>query len=97
MSTIEQASGKPISFSSQALAAGLLASIVGFASTFALVIKALMTVGATQAEAASGLMALSIIMGLGGILLSIRTRMPVSVAWANDPRGRPKAARRTQA
>ena len=65
-----------------AIAAGTLAAFVGFASSFAVVIHGLKAVGASEAEAASGLMALSIAMGLGGIVLSLKTRMPVSVAWS---------------
>ncbi|MBL8671401.1 MAG: benzoate/H(+) symporter BenE family transporter [Alphaproteobacteria bacterium] len=65
-----------------AVFAGLLAAFVGFASSFAVVVKGLTAVGASQAEAASGLMALSIAMGLAGIVLSLRTRMPISVAWS---------------
>lgn len=70
------------SFSVQALAAGLLAAFVGFASSFAVIIQGLTTVGASQAEAASGLMALSISMGVCAIWLSLRTRLPISVAWS---------------
>src|SRR5690606_22390435 len=65
-----------------AFAAGLLAAFVGFASSFAVVIAGLRGVGASQAEAASGLMALSVSMGLCAIVLSFRTRMPVSIAWS---------------
>ena len=64
------------------LAAGLLAAFVGFASTFAVVLRGFSAVGATPEQAASGLMASSIAMGIGGIWLSLRTRMPVSVAWS---------------
>ncbi len=64
------------------LAAGLLASFVGFSSSFAVVLQGFYAVGATPAQAASGLMVLAIAMGLGGIWLSLRTRMPVSVAWS---------------
>jgi benzoate membrane transport protein len=70
------------SFSVQALAAGLLAAFVGFASSFAVIIQGLTAVGASQAEAASGLMALSISMGVCAIWLSLRTRLPISVAWS---------------
>ena len=70
------------SFSVQALAAGLLAAFVGFASSFAVIIQGLTTVGASQAEAASGLMALSISMGVCAVWLSLRTRLPISVAWS---------------
>ena len=64
------------------LAAGLLAAFVGFASSFAVVLRGLTAAGASPAQAASGLMALAVAMGLCGILLSLRTRMPVSVAWS---------------
>jgi benzoate membrane transport protein len=69
-------------FSTQALAAGLLASFVGFAGSFAVIVQGLTAVGASPAQAGSGLMALSIAMGLCGILLSLRLRMPISVAWS---------------
>jgi benzoate membrane transport protein len=64
------------------MAAGLLAAFVGFASSFAVVLQGLRAVGASPAEAASGLMALAIAMGVGGIWLSARSRMPISVAWS---------------
>jgi benzoate membrane transport protein len=64
-----------------AIAAGLLASFVGFASSFAVVLQGSIAVGATQAQAASGLMAVSIAMGLCAIVLSVKHRMPISVAW----------------
>jgi benzoate membrane transport protein len=66
----------------QAISAGLLAGFVGFASSFAVVLQGLVAVGASPAQAASGLMALSVAMGLAGILLSVRLRLPVSVAWS---------------
>ena len=68
--------------SPRALFAGALAAFVGFASSFAVVVQGLRAVGASDAEAASGLMMLSIAMGLCGIVLSLKTRMPVSVAWS---------------
>lgn len=64
------------------MSAGLLAAFVGFASSFAVCVQGLTAVGATPAEAASGLMALAVAMGLSGIILSIRHRMPISVAWS---------------
>jgi benzoate membrane transport protein len=69
-------------FSPQALAAGVLAAFVGFASSFAVIIQGLTGVGASQAEAASGLMALSIAMGICAIVLSLRSKLPISVAWS---------------
>jgi len=76
------ATGGGGAFSLPTITAGLLAAFVGFASSFAVIIAGLGAVGASQAQAASGLMALSIAMGLGGILLSLRTRQPISVAWS---------------
>lgn len=69
-------------FSLKASAAGVLAAFVGFASSFAIVVQGLYGVGADAGEAASGLMALAISMGVCGVFLSARTRMPVSVAWS---------------
>jgi benzoate membrane transport protein len=66
----------------QALVAGLLSAFVGFASSFAVIVQGLNAVGASQAEAASGLMALSIAMGLCAIWLSLKTRLPISIAWS---------------
>jgi len=69
-------------FSVQALATGLLAAIVGFASSFPVVLQGLTAVGASQREAASGLMALSIAMGICALWLSLRQRQPISIAWS---------------
>lgn len=70
------------SFSLQALAAGLLAALVGSASSFAVIIQGLTAVGASQAQAASGLMALSIAMGLCAIYLGLKSRQPIAIAWS---------------
>lgn len=69
-------------FSWQAFGAGVLAAFVGFAGSFAIIIQGLTGVGATPAEAASGLMALSVSMGVCGIFLSTKYKMPISVAWS---------------
>jgi benzoate membrane transport protein len=61
---------------------GVLIAFVGFASSFAVVLQGLKGVGATDYEAASGLMALSVSMGICGIVLSVWTKLPVSVAWS---------------
>lgn len=68
-------------FSLRATFAGMLASFTGFASSFAIILQGLTTVGATDAQAASGLMMTAIAMGLGGIFFAIVTRNPVSCAW----------------
>lgn len=66
----------------QAASAGLLSAFVGFASSFAVIVQGLTAVGASQAQAASGLMALSIAMGFCAIWLSLRTKLPISIAWS---------------
>ncbi len=66
----------------QPLAVGLVAAFVGWASSFAVILKGLTAVGASDVQAASGLMALSIAMGVAGIALSVRSRMPISGAWS---------------
>ena len=65
-----------------AISAGLLAAFVGFASSFSVVLQGLVGVGATQEQAASGILALSVAMGLCGILVTLRTKMPISIAWS---------------
>ena len=69
-------------FSIQGLFMGCLTAFVGFASSFAVVFHGLQVVGATDAQAASGLMALSVAMGLCAIVLSAVTRLPISIAWS---------------
>ena len=70
-----------MSFSSRAASAGTLAAFVGSSSSFAIIIAGLIAVGASREEAASGLMALSIAMGVCAMLLSYLRRMPISIAW----------------
>jgi benzoate membrane transport protein len=69
-------------FSVQSLFMGFLTAFVGFASSFAVVLQGLKGVGATDFEAASGLMALSVCLGLCAIVLSVTTRLPISTAWS---------------
>jgi benzoate membrane transport protein len=66
----------------QPLSAGLVASFVGYASSFAVILKGLTAAGASDAQAASGLLALSIAMGIAGIGLSLWSRMPIACAWS---------------
>src|SRR5450755_4069405 len=66
----------------QPVIAGIITAFVGFASSFAVILKGLTAVGASDAQAASGLMALSIAMGLAGVGLSMWSRMPISCAWS---------------
>jgi benzoate membrane transport protein len=66
----------------QAVSAGIVAGVVGFAGSFAVVLAGLRGVGASPAEAASGLMVLLVVMGLLAIALAVRTRLPVAIAWS---------------
>ena len=65
-----------------ALVMGLIVAVVGYASTFAIVIAGLKAVGATNAEAASGTMAAAVGMGLGCIVMSVCSRTPEVWAWS---------------
>lgn len=62
--------------------AGIVCAVVGFTSSFAVVLAGLRAVGASPAQAASGLTALCLTMGLGSLWFSWRTRMPVTMAWS---------------
>jgi len=66
----------------QPIVTGLVTAFVGFASSFAVVLKGLQSAGADEAQSASGLMALSIGMGVAGMVLSLRYKMPISSAWS---------------
>jgi benzoate membrane transport protein len=66
----------------QPLTAGVLAAVVGFASSFTIVLQGLRAAGATPTQAASGLMALCLGMGLLSIVLSLRTRQPINIVWS---------------
>jgi len=66
----------------QPISAGVIGAVTGFASSFALLIAGLQVVGATPAEAASGLLVLCVFQGLLAIALSLRYRMPISIAWS---------------
>lgn len=61
---------------------GLVVAIVGFFSSFPIVLQGLAGVGATAEQAASGMMFAAIATGVTGIVLSLYYRLPVSVAWS---------------
>ena len=62
--------------------AGIVTALVGFTSSFAVVLTGLDAVGASAAQAASGLLAVSLAMGLACIVLAWRYRMPITAAWS---------------
>ena len=62
--------------------AGILTALVGFTSSFAVVLTGLRGVGASPAEAASGLLAVCVTQGLGILWLVRRHRIPLTLAWS---------------
>ena len=66
----------------QPVLAGLVSAVVGYASSFAVVLAGLQAVGASPAQAASGLLALCTGIAVLAIGLSLRHRMPISIAWS---------------
>lgn len=67
---------------SRPILAGVVTALVGFTSSFAVVLTGLSAVGATPSQAASGLLILSITMGLACVILAWRYRMPITAAWS---------------
>jgi len=66
----------------QPVTAGVLSALVGFTSSSAVVLAGLRGVGASPAQAASGLLALCLVQGSVMVWLSRRHRMPLTVAWS---------------
>ncbi len=66
----------------QPISAGIIASVVGYTSSFAVVLTGLAAVGATPRQAASGLLALCIVQTVGTFWLSRRHRMPIMLVWS---------------
>ncbi|GAA4526507.1 benzoate/H(+) symporter BenE family transporter [Brachybacterium paraconglomeratum] len=62
--------------------AGIVSGLVAFTSSFVVVLTGLHGVGASAQQAASGLLAVSIGMGLASILLASWTRLPITIAWS---------------
>jgi benzoate membrane transport protein len=62
--------------------AGVLAALVGYTSSSAVVLTGLRAVGASPAEAASGLAVLCVTMALGMLWLARRHRIPLTLAWS---------------
>jgi benzoate membrane transport protein len=66
----------------QPILAGILAALVGYASTFTLALGGLGHMGATPAEAASGLFAVCLALGLLNTVAAWRLKTPLSFAWS---------------
>ncbi|MFF5210037.1 benzoate/H(+) symporter BenE family transporter [Streptosporangium sp. NPDC000396] len=66
----------------QPMLAGVVTALVGFASSFTVVLAGLRAVGADQRQAASGLLALCLANGVVAIWLGLRQRLPITIAWS---------------
>ncbi|MFJ6196671.1 benzoate/H(+) symporter BenE family transporter [Micromonospora sp. NPDC092111] len=66
----------------QPVLAGAVTAVVGFASAFTVVLAGLRAVGASQEQAASGLLAVSVAAGICAVWLGWRHRMPIATAWS---------------
>ena len=64
------------------LSAALVAALVGYGSTIALVLAAAAAVGATPAQTASWLLAICLAKAIGAAGLSYFSRVPVVLAWS---------------
>lgn len=67
---------------SRPISAGVVSALVGFTSAFVVVLAGLAGVGADPEQASSGLLTVSVTMGLSCILLAWWTRMPITAAWS---------------
>ena len=64
------------------ISAALVAALVGFGSTIALVLAAAAAVNATPAQTASWVTTICLVKALGSAYLSTRARVPVVLAWS---------------
>ncbi|ARP79878.1 hypothetical protein CAL12_02930 [Bordetella genomosp. 8] len=65
-----------------AIVAGLVAVVVSFGGTAVLMVQAGHTVGLDAARIGSWLGSICLALGLGGVWLSMRTRLPIVLAWS---------------
>ena len=70
-----QHEGTPVS-------AGIVTAVVGSSSSFVVVLAGLTAVGASPAQAASGLLTLLVTQALGMLWLAVRHRTPITPAWS---------------
>lgn len=60
----------------------MVTAVVGFSSSFALVLTGLSAQGASTEQAASGLLVLLLAMATGTAVLALRYRLPITLAWS---------------
>ncbi|MGB3245830.1 MAG: benzoate/H(+) symporter BenE family transporter [Sulfitobacter sp.] len=66
----------------QTIATGAVVAIVGFFSSFPIVLQGISAMGANAAQATSALMVAALSMGLTGVVLAVWFRSPITVAWS---------------
>ena len=66
----------------QPVLAGIIAAFVGYAGVFTVILQGFIAVGATPAQAASGLLAICIVQGVLSIGFSLYYKLPISIAWS---------------
>ncbi|GAA0424521.1 benzoate transporter [Acrocarpospora corrugata] len=66
----------------QPVITGVVTAVVGFASSFAVVLAGLRAVGADPRQASSGLLALCVAVGVVAVWLGLRGKIPVTIAWS---------------
>ncbi|MGP5593468.1 benzoate/H(+) symporter BenE family transporter [Corynebacterium flavescens] len=64
------------------VSAGIITALVGFTSSFVVVLTGLRAVGASEIQASSGLVALCIVVGASTLWLALRHRIPATTAWS---------------
>lgn len=65
-----------------AWSSALIAALIGFGGTIALVVQAMRTLGASVEQTGSAVTALCLGIAVAGALMSLRLRMPVVLAWS---------------
>ena len=65
-----------------AWSSALIATVVGFGGTIALVVQAMRALGASVEQTGSAVTALCLGIAMGSAALSLRTRMPIVLAWS---------------
>lgn len=68
--------------SAQAVATGVSAALLGYASSVAVVVAGLTAAGATPRQVGSALLVLGVLMAVASAALSVRLRLPVAVVWS---------------
>ena len=62
--------------------AGITTGLVGFLSSFVIVIAMMQNLGATDGQISSGLLAMCFAIGLTTYFLAYSTKAPITIAWS---------------